>query len=214
MIAFLRGQLVAMEEDTVTLEVHGVGYLVHVSQQTRSQLPRAGSEIFLHTCLEVREDGWTLFGFSSPEESTLFRMLRNVSGIGPKTALNILSGIGPADLQQAILFEDTARLSRLPGIGKKTAQRLILELRDKLKTETINPTEVTFTAGGSQAAESSPILQAREALIELGYSDREAHEALQHVQRQEDGQVPELETILRKALAYLARAQSDGRSLS
>lgn len=205
MIAFLRGTLTSADEDSVTIDVQGVGYRAFVTKQTRSQLPEIGKELFLYTALEVREDSLTLYGFSTLDESETFRLLRNVSGIGPKTALNILSGMRPNELREAILFEDAARLARLPGIGKKTSQRLILELKDKMKL----PDD--FGAGLSSVSQSvessvhgSAVLQAREALLELGYSAEEVAEVLKTFERQKGKMDFTVEEIVRRALKQLA----------
>ncbi|MBA3365001.1 MAG: Holliday junction branch migration protein RuvA [Actinobacteria bacterium] len=168
MIARLRGKPAGRRGDSLVLDVGGVGYLVHA---TKSALRRAeeGSDLTVETYLHVRDDALQLYGFADVAERELFEHLLSVSGVGPKVALAIVSGSAPADLRRAIVLEDTARFQAIPGIGKKTAQRVVLELKEKL--------------GGADAipigaAASRPHLVAREALVELGYSVVEAEEAL------------------------------------
>ena len=165
MIASLRGRVVARRLDAVVLDVGGVGYLV---QATQRALAKAGSgkEVALDTYLHVREDALQLYGFAEPAERELFELLLSVSGVGPKVAIAILSGSTPADLRRAIALEDEARFVAIPGIGKKTAQRIVLELKERL-----GPVDI---AGGAPAQE----LVARDALVELGYSVPEAERAL------------------------------------
>jgi len=166
MIARLRGRPVARRGDALVLDVGGVGYLV---QATPSALRRAdgGGEVTLETYLHVREDALQLYGFAEPAERELFEHLLAVSGVGPKVALAIVSGSPPADLRRAIALEDTARFEAIPGIGKKTAQRVVLELKEKLGS-------VAAPAGRGH-------LGARDALVELGYSPVEAERALAQV---------------------------------
>jgi Holliday junction DNA helicase RuvA len=164
MIARLRGTLVARTADGLVLDVNGVGYLV---QATPSAASKGGDEITVETYLHVREDALQLYGFGEPAERELFEHLLAVSGVGPKVALAIVSGSSPADLRRAIALDDTARFEAIPGIGKKTAQRVVLELKEKLGTMD----EPTPIAGKPHAV-------ARDALVELGWSATEAEEAL------------------------------------
>ncbi len=151
------------------LDVSGVGYLVHA---TPSALRRAegAEEVTVETYLHVREDALQLYGFAEPAERELFEQLLSVSGVGPKVALAIVSGSTPAELRRAIALEDTARFQAIPGIGKKTAQRVVLELKERLGDGGVVP--LATPAG------TSPHLVAREALLELGYSLAEAEQAL------------------------------------
>jgi Holliday junction DNA helicase RuvA len=168
MIARLRGKPVARGADGLVLDVNGVGYLVHATPRA---LARAdGDEATVETYLHVREDALALYGFADAAERELFVQLLSVSGIGPKVALAIVSGSTPEELRRAIAREDTARFQAIPGIGKKTAQRVVLELKEKL-------------AGVDLSAAGEPIrgnthLVARDALVELGYSLVEAEQAL------------------------------------
>ncbi len=166
MIARLRGEPVASRPDGLVLDVGGVGYLVSA---TRSALRKAesGREVTLETYLHVREDVLQLYGFAEPAERQLFEHLLSVNGVGPKVALAIVSGSAPDELRRAIALEDTARFEAIPGIGKKTAQRVVLELKEKLGD---------FATPAAPSAK--PHLVARDALVELGYSVAEAEQAL------------------------------------
>jgi Holliday junction DNA helicase RuvA len=168
-IAQLRGRPVARTAEGLVLDVGGVGYLV---QATPSALRRADGtdELTLHTYLAVREDALQLFGFAEPAERELFVQLLAVNGVGPKVALAVVSGSPAAELRRAIVLSDAARFQAIPGIGKKTAERIVLELKEKLAADAPVPI--------SSAAGTRPHLVAREALVELGYSVSEAEEAL------------------------------------
>ncbi len=168
MIARLRGKPVARRPDGLVLDVNGVGYLVAA---TPSALRRAegADEVSLETYLHVREDALHLYGFAETAERELFEHLLSVSGVGPKVALAIVSGSAPDELRRAIVLEDTARFEAIPGIGKKTAQRVVLELKEKL----------AYAADAPEAREASgPHLIARDALLELGFTVVEAEQAL------------------------------------
>jgi Holliday junction DNA helicase RuvA len=164
MIGRLAGRLAAKNPPQVVVDVAGVGYEVDVPMSTFYGLPGTGEPVTLHTHLVVREDAHTLYGFATLEERAAFRQLIRISGIGARTALSVLSGLSVADLAQSIALQDSARLTRIPGIGKKTAERLLLELRGKLA-------EVTAQA---QERPSDVV----NALLALGYSDKEAHAAI------------------------------------
>ncbi len=164
MIARLRGKRAGLTSAGLVLDVNGVGYLV---QATPSVLRRDGEELTVETYLHVREDALQLYGFGSVEERDLFVHLLSVSGVGPKVALAIVSGSTPTDLRRAIALDDTARFEAIPGIGKKTAQRVVLELKEKLGTAVDAPV--------------SRDLVARDALIELGFSLVDADRALARI---------------------------------
>jgi Holliday junction DNA helicase RuvA len=168
MISRLRGRAVARSADGVVIDVGGVGYSVAATQSALAKAKR-GREVTLETYLHVREDTLQLYGFAEAAERELFEHLLSVSGVGPKVALAIVSGSRPDELRRAIAIEDTARFEAIPGIGKKTAQRVVLELKEKL----------AGSAGGDVAElERAPHLVARDALVELGYSIAEAEQAL------------------------------------
>jgi holliday junction DNA helicase RuvA len=165
MIARLRGRPVARTPDGVVLDVGGVGYLLRLTARALHK-SKGGGEVELDTYLHVREDVLQLYGFAEPAERELFEQLLSVSGVGPKVALAMVSGSTPADLRRAIALEDTSRFMAIPGIGKKTAQRVVLELKEKLG--------LVDEAAGPGA----PEVVARDALVELGYSVVEAERAL------------------------------------
>jgi holliday junction DNA helicase RuvA len=165
MIASLRGHVVARRLDGVVVDVNGVGYLVQTTVRALRKAQGRG-EFTLDTYLHVREDVLQLYGFAEPAERELFELLLSVSGVGPKVALAIVSNSTPADLRRAIALEDETRFVAMPGIGKKTAQRILLELKEKL-----GPVDGPGAAPGQE-------LVARDALVELGYSVPEAERAL------------------------------------
>jgi Holliday junction DNA helicase RuvA len=169
MISRLRGEVVSRSPNGIVLDVGGVGYLVNPTASARRKA-EPGGEVGLETYTHVREDALQLFGFAEVAERELFELLLSVQGVGPKVALAIVSGSAPNELRRAIAFEDTARFEAIPGIGRKTAQRVVMELKEKLGS--IGETE-----------EATPLLPkphliARDALVELGYSLVEAEEAL------------------------------------
>lgn len=170
MIAALRGTPMARRPDGLVLEVGGVGYLLQVTPRALRRASRAG-EVTLETYLHVREDTLQLFGFADADERELFELLLSVQGVGPKVALAMVSGSPPAELRRAVVLEDTARFEAIPGIGRKTAQRVVLELKEKL-----GPVAEVVGAG-----DSAPHLVARDALVGLGYTVQEAERALAEV---------------------------------
>ncbi|HEX3015702.1 MAG TPA: Holliday junction branch migration protein RuvA [Desulfobacteria bacterium] len=169
MISLLRGVPVYLTEEYVVLEVNGVGYKVYTP--TNSAVT-AGREVILHTYLQVREDALVLYGFAEKEQLEIFELLISVSGMGPKGALGILSHLSPAQVRQAVATENLSALTKAPGVGKKIAQRLVLELHDKLKLDTDKETVIAMeTATGAWE-------EASEALVALGYSQVEARRAV------------------------------------
>ena len=166
MIGRLTGILVEKNPPQLLLDVQGVGYEVDVPMSTFYNLPATGERVALYTHLVVREDAHLLYGFGSEPERRAFRQLVRISGVGARTALSVLSGLSVAELAQAVTMQDTGRLIKIPGIGKKTAERLLLELKDKLGAD------LTTTVGVHRAA---PVMSdALNALLALGYSDKEA----------------------------------------
>ena len=168
MIGKLTGTLAGKSPPQILLDVQGVGYEVDVPMSTFFNLPALGERVSLLTHLSIREDAHVLFGFLTAEERATFRQLIKISGVGPKMALGLLSGLSVAELAQAVSKQDAARLVKVPGIGKKTAERLLLELKGKLAPDLSTPTTIANDAQGD-------ILQ---ALIALGYSEKEAGLAL------------------------------------
>jgi holliday junction DNA helicase RuvA len=175
MIASLRGTVIFAEEQRVIVEAHGVGYDVAVSVTTRDVLS-PNSEVFLHIYTAMRENALELYGFVDSEEKKLFEILLGVAGIGPRTALQILSGISPAALRQAVLDKDSARLVAIPGIGKKSAERIILELKEKMEKLALGG-EVQGRKGEATSLEEDLI----SSLINLGYAPRAAEAAAKKV---------------------------------
>lgn len=202
MIQFIRGELAAVEEDRILVDVGGVGYGIFMSGQSMDRLPRTGSEVKIYTYLSVKEDAMQLFGFLTRDEQHVFRLLIGVSGIGPKGALAILSALSPDDLRFAVMSNDVKAISAAPGIGKKTAEKLILELRDKLRIEdaldhAVSGGEVSGSVSGHAGDVSSEAVQ---ALTTLGYGSTEALKAVRQVEIDEDTDV---ETVLKQALKYM-----------
>lgn len=176
MIAFLEGKLAQKEPAHAIISANGVGYLVKISLQTHALLPDVGTpSVFLHTVLIVREDSHTLFGFHSPDEQALFEDLISVSGIGPSTALVMLSSLTSAEIKQAIVQEDVATIQRIKGIGIKTAQRTIIELKDKLKKEQWVGNSLPSTLGGTSGRTRQEALA---ALVTLGIPKATAEKSI------------------------------------
>ena len=174
MIASVRGEVMVRRPDHVVLEAGGVGYRLAVSAETLKGVPSRGKEAMLHAHLVVRDDSMSLYGFASEEERDLFLHLTSVSGIGPKVAIAILSGGAPRELLRAIAAGDAKRFQAAPGVGKRTAERLIVELREKVAGEL---TEGIPAAGDSK--EAQPRLLARDGLMHLGYTLTEAESLLE-----------------------------------
>ena len=193
MIGRLTGTLVEKSPPQILLDVGGVAYEVDVPMSTFYNLPGTGERVALFTHLVVREDAHLLFGFGSESERRAFRQLLKISGVGARTALSVLSGLSVAELAQAVTMQDTGRLTKIPGIGKKTAERLLLELKDKLGAD------VTAAVGVHRPPPaSSDVLH---ALVALGYSDKEA---LAVVKKLPDGLA--VGDGIRQALKLLAKA--------
>ncbi|MCC6595185.1 MAG: Holliday junction branch migration protein RuvA [Rhodanobacteraceae bacterium] len=188
MIGRLTGKLLSKNPPQVLVEAAGVGYEVEVPMSTFFGLPATGEAVTLHTHLVVREDAHVLFGFGSLEERAAFRQLIRISGVGARTALAVLSGLSVAELSQAVALQDTARLVKVPGVGKKTAERLLLELKGKL---------ADAVPAGTKAESGNDVLN---ALVGLGYSEKEALAAVK-------GLAPGLAVTegIRQALKSLAK---------
>jgi Holliday junction DNA helicase RuvA len=196
MIAFLHGTLVDKTPSLVTLDVHGVGYEVLISLSTYDRLPATGSACRLLTYHHIREDAQILFGFEQPEEKGMFERLIGVNGIGPKMALSVLSGLTVAELSSAIAEGNIKRISSVHGIGKKTAERMIVELRDK-----VDPLEALAgrTAGGGDA-HSAMLRDTVLALTSLGFQQEQARKMVQAA-LDADPAVKDTEALLRRALS-------------
>jgi len=172
MIGRLTGMLIEKNPPQITLDVHGIGYDIDVPMSTFYNLPATGEKLSLFTHLIVREDGHYLYGFLSEGERAAFRQLLKISGVGARIALAVLSGLSVSELPQAVTMQEPGRLVKIPGIGKKTAERLLLELRDKLPKVSAQGVAISGTTAHDDAAD---ILN---ALLALGYSEREALPAL------------------------------------
>jgi holliday junction DNA helicase RuvA len=198
MIAHLRGTLLSKHPNQAIVETHGVGYDVVISVPTFSELPGAGVEVSLHIHTHVREDAFSLYGFLRLAEKHLFEKLLTVSGIGPKLAITILSGMAADEMVGAIRGADVARLTRIPGIGKKTAERMVLELRDKLPAAT-GTGEVSIKA-------MNPVEEdVLSALVNLGYQRAVAEKALQMSGTDIDKSTTTFDVLFRQLLARLSK---------
>ena len=175
MIGFLRGILVAKKAPSLLLDVHGVGYEIDAPMSTFFKLPAVGEEVSLHTHMAVREDAHTLYGFLTESERALFRSLIRVSGVGAKLALGVLSGLSVDEFHRCIQSGNTAVLVKLPGIGKKTAERLVIEMRDRLPETDGGSVVVTGAGGVSVLREDSPVADAVSALVSLGFRPQDAN---------------------------------------
>jgi len=206
MIATLTGTLFDKHPGHVIVDVGGVGYEVQISARTYDRLPGNGDEVFLHIFTSVREDAIVLFGFALHEEKELFLLLNTVSGVGPKLALGILSGISAAELGGAISMKNMARLTSLPGVGKKTAQRICVELQDKVSHLAGHVPGEEEGLGGEGMMEGDNVQDAASALINLGYPQNVAWQALRKVQKAQEQPISELpiEELVRQALRRMA----------
>jgi Holliday junction DNA helicase RuvA len=195
MISSLRGRLAAKQAPHIVIECQGIGYEVETPMSTFLDLPAIGKELFIHTHMLVREDAQLLYGFASEAERALFRTVLKISGVGAKMGLAILSAMSEADFQRSVEYEDTATLMKIPGVGKKTAERLIIEMRDKFKTSSGAP-------GPSKvAAPANPKSEAVDALVSLGYKVNEVNKLIGHM----DVDGKSAEDIIRQALRQAAQ---------
>ncbi len=198
MISYVKGELVAMEADKVIIDVNGIGYGVYMPGQAMGMLPPMGEEVRLHTYLNVREDAMQLFGFLTRDDLEVFKLLIGVSGIGPKGGLSILSKLTPDDLRFAVMANDAKAISTAPGIGKKTAEKLIIELKDKLNIEDVfeKKEEIgNFANAHNYVTEIQT--EAMQALVALGYGSTESTKAVKQVKIEEHTTVEE---VLKAAL--------------
>ena len=196
MIAHLRGRLISKSPNQAIVECGGVGYDVSISVTTFSALPSEGAEASLHIFTNVREDQIALFGFAETQEKRLFEKLLTITGIGPKLAITVLSGIAADRLVTAIRGQDHATLTRIPGIGKKTAERVVLELKDKLDDLAVSPA----TAGRSHGAVGDDALS---ALVNLGYGRPAAQKAIEAAIEKYPEVAGDFETLFRAAMAAI-----------
>ena len=196
MISYIRGELSAIEEDKIIVDVNGIGYGIFMPGQSMGMLPPIGEEVKIHTYLNVREDAMQLFGFLTRDDLKIFKLV-----IGPKGGLSILSQLSPDDLRFAVLANDAKAISAAPGIGKKTAEKLIIELKDKLSVEDIleKNSETVEYAGVADTANEVQA-EAVQALTALGYGSTESMKAVKKVTVTEETTV---EDVLKQALKYM-----------
>ena len=204
MISYIRGELCDIEEQKAIVDVNGVGYGIYMPQQALSFLPPMGQQVKIHTYLNIREDAMQLFGFLTKEDLNVFRLLIGVNGIGPKAGLNILSCLSPDELRFAVLSEDAKAISATPGIGKKTAEKLILELKDKLNIEDMldhaaHGGDSEDLASGTDTASNTMQAEAVQALTALGYGSAESLRAV----KKSSPECSSVEDILKEALKFL-----------
>ena len=200
MISYIRGELISIEEEKVIVEVNGVGFGIFMPAQSMNLLPSIGEEVKLHTYMNVREDAMQLFGFLTKDDLKVFKLVIGVSGIGPKGGLSILSHLSPDELRFAVMSHDVKAISGAPGIGKKTAEKLIIELKDKLNMDDVLE-RISDTSDNAVVHASNQIqTEAVQALVALGYGNTEALRAVKKVEAQEDATVEE---ILKQALKYI-----------
>jgi Holliday junction DNA helicase RuvA len=201
MIGFLKGEVADMSEGSVTLDVHGVGYEILVPGGLFSLLDGIGQEIKLYTYMQVREDAVVLFGFLTKDDLAMFKMLIGVNGVGPKAGLGVMSALSSDELRFAILADDAKRIAKAPGIGGKTAQKIILELKDKLDLEEVFENKAADRAALPGAAAGDAAQEAVQALVALGYGSTEALKAVRAVASAED---MDAEEVLKAALKHMA----------
>lgn len=202
MYSYIRGILTDQDEETIAVEAAGVGYNIYTTGQTFQALPPIGSEVKIYTYLQVREDAMTLFGFLTKDDLKVFKLLLGVNGIGPKGAIGILSVMTTDDLRFAVLADDAKAIAKAPGVGNKTAQRLILELKDKLSLEEAFEQKLAHTAQSEEAHTTSGMQnEAVQALVALGYSSSEALKAVNAVELTEQ---MDTEALLKAALKKMA----------
>jgi len=200
MYAFIEGEVCEKANGSLVLLASGVGWQLNCSNSTLQAAPPLGEKMRCYTFLSVREDAMELFGFATREEKEMFLQLTSVSGIGPKTALGVLGAMPLRDLNLAILLGDVNALSRAPGIGKKTAQRITLELKDKISQADVSAVSLPDAGGSPVSLPSDTVSEAIEALIALGYSSTEARNAISQVR--DEAKKPE--DLIRLALRTMA----------
>ena len=204
MISYIRGILAEKEEDQIVVEASSIGYEIHVPLSFLEELPPVGEEVRIYTYLQVKEDALNLFGFRSRQDLKMFKQLLGVNGIGPKGALGLLSAMRPDDLRLAVISGDAKAISATPGIGKKTAEKLILELKDKLNIEDMleHAAHGGYSedlASGTDTASNTMQAEAVQALTALGYGSAESLRAV----KKSSPECSSVEDILKEALKFL-----------
>ncbi len=197
MFAYLKGILEHIDDNYIIIDVHGIGYKIYTSASTIERLSQLHQEIKVHTYLYIREDIIDLYGFLTKEELSMFELLISVSGIGPKAALAVLSTISPSKFALAVVTSDVKTITQIPGIGKKTAQRIMLELKDKIKSEEFIEEQINAPVDSMEDCSSEAV----NALVVLGYSLAEATAAVKAVSSESN----EVEEVIKKALKQLMK---------
>ena len=197
MFAYIKGSLEIKSTNYIVIEAGGIGYKIYMSAKSIGTIGNVGENVKVHTHYHVREDDISLYGFNTEEELRMFEILISVSGVGVKSALTMLSDISPASFAMAVINDDVTRLTKVPGVGKKTAQRLILELKDKLKSEDISGEEISKTDIKEDKVDNDVII----ALQVLGYNKKEIEQALEKI----DIRDLTVEDTIKTALKYLGR---------
>ncbi|MCD8083175.1 MAG: Holliday junction branch migration protein RuvA [Clostridiales bacterium] len=206
MFSYIKGELAEVSEGNIVVEAGSIGWKISVPLSVLDRLPQIGSEVKVFTSFQVREDAMTLYGFLTRQDQQMFEELLGVSGIGPKAALGILSALTPDDLRLAILSEDARAIAKAPGIGPKTAKRMILDLKDRIRAEDVLPAAFAGAAAPDGAGAMAGALgdgagrEAAEALVALGYSASEAARAVKQVEIREGMTA---EAVLKASLRYL-----------
>jgi len=200
MISYIHGELISIEEEKVIVDVGGVGFGIFMPGQAMNMLPAIGEEVKLHTYMNVREDAMQLFGFLTRDDLNVFKLVIGVSGIGPKGGLSILSHLSPDDLRFAVMAHDVKAISGAPGIGKKTAEKLIIELKDKLSIEEVLERSSETDGNAISGANNQIQTEAVQALVALGYGNAESLKAVKKVDIDEETTVEE---VLKQALKFI-----------
>ncbi len=202
MIAYIRGKVAHLTETKVIVDVHDIGYQIFITARDASAMPPAGGEVLLHTFFNVKEDAMQLFGFLSKDDMEIFKLLLGVNGVGPKAALGILSVMSADDVRFAVLADDAKTISKAPGIGTKTARKLILELKDKVSLEDAFEKRLENQAGAPvPTVENDAVSEAVQALTALGYSSADA---LKAVRKADIAEGMTTEEILKSALKNMS----------
>ncbi|MCR4923203.1 MAG: Holliday junction branch migration protein RuvA [Lachnospiraceae bacterium] len=200
MIAYLKGEVVAIYEDQIVLEVKGIGYNIFMPASSLDLIEGLGSEVKVYTYLSVREDAMLLYGFLTKDDLDFYKLLLSVNGVGPKAALSVLSAMNSEDIKFAILSGDSKTISKAPGIGAKTAQRIIIDLKDRVDLREAFESKSEAVLRREGKAESPVQEEAVEALTALGYSGADA---LRAVRKAYDNPEDDVETLLKKALKHI-----------
>ncbi len=202
MITYLKGELAGVYDGRVVLDVNGVGFQINISSRDAADMPPAGSEVKIHTYMSVSEDAIRLYGFLSEDDMQVYKTLLTVSGIGPKAALGILGALSANEIRFAVFSDDFKAIAKAPGVGPKTAKKLILELKDKLSLEDAigQMTEESPAQGASVSAAEEELQEAVQALIALGYSSSESLRAVRRVKITDEMQTQD---VLKQALKVI-----------